>query len=111
MRCTVTSGTVCACLRDGAAFIAMPSGIGAPGSANLRTALVGTSGCCNGRIGPCCCSPFRAVLCGLLGLCCAGFGIQEHIDLGIKYDPSTGIYGEFNLWQAGGWGLGQTCEM
>lgn len=24
----------------------------------------------------------------------AGFGIQEHIDLGLKYDPSTGIYGE-----------------
>lgn len=24
-----------------------------------------------------------------------GFGIQEHIDLGIKYDPSTGIYGAF----------------
>ena len=24
-----------------------------------------------------------------------GFGINEHIDLGIKYDPSTGIYGEF----------------
>nr|CAB3475835.1 unnamed protein product [Digitaria exilis] len=24
---------------------------------------------------------------------CFGFGIQEHIDLGIKYDPSTGIYG------------------
>jgi hypothetical protein len=24
----------------------------------------------------------------------AGFGITEHIDLGIKYDPSTGIYGE-----------------
>ena len=23
-----------------------------------------------------------------------GFGITEHIDLGIKYDPSTGIYGE-----------------
>ena len=22
-----------------------------------------------------------------------GFGIEEHIDLGIKYDPSTGIYG------------------
>jgi large subunit ribosomal protein L11e len=22
-----------------------------------------------------------------------GFGIQEHIDLGIKYDPGTGIYG------------------
>merc|ERR1719164_194120 len=22
-----------------------------------------------------------------------GFGITEHIDLGIKYDPSTGIYG------------------
>ena len=22
-----------------------------------------------------------------------GFGIQEHIDLGIKYDPSIGIYG------------------
>ncbi|CCW61946.1 unnamed protein product [Phytomonas sp. EM1] len=22
-----------------------------------------------------------------------GFGISEHIDLGIKYDPSTGIYG------------------
>lgn len=26
-----------------------------------------------------------------------GFGIQEHIDLGIKYDPSTGIYGESAL--------------
>eukprot|EP00983_Pelagomonas_calceolata_P082364 1155905-Pelagomonas_calceolata.AAC.3 len=25
----------------------------------------------------------------------ARFGINEHIDLGIKYDPSTGIYGEF----------------
>lgn len=24
-----------------------------------------------------------------------GFGINEHIDLGIKYDPSTGIYGTF----------------
>ncbi|KAI5005689.1 hypothetical protein ZWY2020_032932 [Hordeum vulgare] len=24
---------------------------------------------------------------------CFGFGIQEHIDLGMKYDPSTGIYG------------------
>ena len=23
----------------------------------------------------------------------SGFGISEHIDLGIKYDPSTGIYG------------------
>ena len=23
-----------------------------------------------------------------------GFGISEHIDLGIKYDPSTGIYGK-----------------
>merc|ERR1712115_589479 len=23
-----------------------------------------------------------------------GFGIDEHIDLGIKYDPSTGIYGK-----------------
>lgn len=22
-----------------------------------------------------------------------GFGIDEHIDLGIKYDPSIGIYG------------------
>jgi len=22
-----------------------------------------------------------------------GFGIEEHIDLGIKYDPTTGIYG------------------
>lgn len=22
-----------------------------------------------------------------------GFGITEHIDLGIKYDPSTGIFG------------------
>merc|ERR1712188_222097 len=22
-----------------------------------------------------------------------GFGIQEHIDLGLKYDPSSGIYG------------------
>ena len=25
--------------------------------------------------------------------CNFGFGIQEHIDLGIKYDPNTGIYG------------------
>ena len=25
-----------------------------------------------------------------------GFGINEHIDLGIKYDPSTGIYGEIH---------------
>ena len=24
-----------------------------------------------------------------------GFGINEHIDLGIKYDPSTGIYGKY----------------
>lgn len=22
-----------------------------------------------------------------------GFGIDEHIDLGMRYDPSTGIYG------------------
>lgn len=22
-----------------------------------------------------------------------GFGIEEHIDLGLKYDPATGIYG------------------
>ena len=22
-----------------------------------------------------------------------GFGVNEHIDLGIKYDPATGIYG------------------
>ena len=25
-----------------------------------------------------------------------GFGITEHIDLGIKYDPSIGIYGRFS---------------
>ena len=24
---------------------------------------------------------------------CFGFGIQEHIDLGMKYDPFTGIFG------------------
>ncbi len=24
---------------------------------------------------------------------CFGFGITEHIDLGLKYDPSTGIFG------------------
>ena len=24
---------------------------------------------------------------------CFGFGIQEHIDLGLKYDPFTGIFG------------------
>merc|ERR1711971_1125887 len=24
---------------------------------------------------------------------CFGFGITEHIDLGMKYDPSTGIFG------------------
>ena len=27
----------------------------------------------------------------------AGFGINEHIDLGLKYDPSTGIYGAWLL--------------
>ena len=27
----------------------------------------------------------------------SGFGINEHIDLGLKYDPSTGIYG---AWRA-----------
>ncbi|XP_042315478.1 60S ribosomal protein L11-like [Sceloporus undulatus] len=27
------------------------------------------------------------------GACNFGFGIQEHIDLGIKYDPIIGIYG------------------
>lgn len=27
----------------------------------------------------------------------AGFGINEHIDLGIKYDPSTGIYGKTKI--------------
>ena len=36
---------------------------------------------------------WRVVFC----LCSAtgnfGFGIDEHIDLGLKYDPSTGIYG------------------
>jgi large subunit ribosomal protein L11e len=26
-----------------------------------------------------------------------GFGLQEHIDLGIKYDPSIGIYGFFSF--------------
>ena len=24
---------------------------------------------------------------------CFGFGITEHIDLGLKYDPGTGIFG------------------
>ena len=24
---------------------------------------------------------------------CFGFGITEHIDLGLKYDPNTGIFG------------------
>lgn len=33
-----------------------------------------------------------------------GFGISEHIDLGIKYDPSTGIYGECEGWSGGGGG-------
>ena len=30
-----------------------------------------------------------------IGLCAGnfGFGITEHIDLGVKYDPSTGIFG------------------
>jgi len=28
---------------------------------------------------------------------CFGFGITEHIDLGMKYDPSTGIFG-MNFW-------------
>ena len=29
-----------------------------------------------------------------------GFGINEHIDLGIKYDPSTGIYGKLHYWRS-----------
>ena len=33
----------------------------------------------------------NSVLCDNIGN--FGFGIDEHIDLGIKYDPSTGIYG------------------
>ncbi len=37
------------------------------------------------------------ILLMLLCVCMAGFGISEHIDLGIKYDPSTGIYGENHL--------------
>lgn len=42
------------------------------------------------------CAMRHAVPCHVF-LRCAGFGIQEHIDLGIKYDPSTGIYGERRL--------------
>ena len=30
-----------------------------------------------------------------------GFGISEHIDLGIKYDPNTGIYGTWGRARAG----------
>lgn len=26
--------------------------------------------------------------------CLQGFGVTEHIDLGMKYDPSTGIFGK-----------------
>ncbi len=36
----------------------------------------------------------------------AGFGIQEHIDLGLKYDPSTGIYGKSRRSGAGRGGGG-----
>lgn len=44
-----------------------------------------------------------------------GFGINEHIDLGIKYDPSTGIYGAWAEKKGGdgrqGWGRGSVCRM
>lgn len=36
----------------------------------------------------------------------AGFGISEHIDLGIKYDPSTGIYGALRLCASWAWHTG-----
>ncbi|KAL0652940.1 hypothetical protein Bca4012_095631 [Brassica carinata] len=39
------------------------------------------------------CSFFRYQTRNFSDTGCFGFGIQEHIDLGIKYDPSTGIYG------------------
>ena len=45
-----------------------------------------------------------------------GFGISEHIDLGIKYDPSTGIYGEWKngrVWGGmvvdGWWSVEKRC--
>nr|XP_034987512.1 60S ribosomal protein L11-like [Zootoca vivipara] len=34
-----------------------------------------------------------------------GFGIQEHIDLGIKYDPSIGIYGLDLVWGRPGFSI------
>ncbi|KAI3724734.1 hypothetical protein L2E82_36522 [Cichorium intybus] len=36
---------------------------------------------------------YELLRCNFSDTGCFGFGIQEHIDLGIKYDPSTGIYG------------------
>merc|ERR1711979_16176 len=53
-----------------------------------------------------------------------GFGITEHIDLGIKYDPSTGIYGmdfyvhlsrpgsrvKFRKWKRGTIGFQHKCR-
>ncbi|KHN25831.1 60S ribosomal protein L11 [Glycine soja] len=43
---------------------------------------------------------------------CFGFGIQEHIDLGIKYDPSTGIYGMdfFVVLEHPGYRVGRRCR-
>lgn len=43
---------------------------------------------------------------------CFGFGIQEHIDLGIKYDPSTGIYGMnfYVVLERPGYCVGRRCR-
>ena len=41
----------------------------------------------------------RTALRAVLTFCSAGFGINEHIDLGLKYDPSTGIYGACSRWR------------
>ncbi|KAL7185363.1 hypothetical protein ACSBR2_027328 [Camellia fascicularis] len=43
---------------------------------------------------------------------CFGFGIQEHIDLGIKYDPSIGIYGMdfYVVLERRGYRAGRRCR-
>ncbi|KAF5948235.1 hypothetical protein HYC85_014192 [Camellia sinensis] len=43
---------------------------------------------------------------------CFGFGIQEHIDLGIKYDPSIGIYGMdfYVVLERPGYRVGRRCR-
>jgi hypothetical protein len=65
--------------------------------ARLALAPVGMAWLCSFRVGAAAHARARHVcsrhVCCALRLTLTGFGINEHIDLGLKYDPSTGIYG------------------